>query len=488
MFSLNSLALQVEGVIIGDRVDFKNLSIVTDSRKVTKDSVFIAIEGPTSDGHNFLEDVLVKSPICVIINTSQSNLIQGKSPFITVQDTRKALAILAAQQYKNPAKKIKLIGVTGTNGKTSTVWIIHELLKLLGKKSFRIGTLGVDGLKNSAEYSNLTTPGPHELNKLLAEALTQDIEYCVLEVSSHALDQDRVFNLPFYWVGLTNITRDHLDYHKTFENYIAAKEKIFEFSNQGGICIDNISCEEIYNRQIKNNKNITSLGFNKKADIQLIKRLDKELLLIFEIIKTNNHYKSKTNYVGAHNLENIGLAVSCLESLEIAPIEKIMALLKTIPPVPGRLEPVGSAEFPVFVDYAHTPDALEKVLQTLKPLTKNKLWVIFGCGGNRDKGKRPLMAEAAAKYADFVVVTSDNPRKEDPELIIQDILASGINAKYVNVDRKIAIEETLKMALSGDTVLIAGKGHEDYQIIGEEKFYFSDQAVVKALFNKTSIY
>lgn len=460
-----------------------------DSRKVKKNDVFVAIRGTASDGHQYLKDVCAKEVAAVVVEDKTQVPVNFKGAVVVVQSTRQALEVLAAQFYSSPAKKLFNVGVTGTNGKTSVTYMIESVLKEFGWDTGVIGT--VDHHLGAHKWpTELTTPDPLTLQKRLADFVSLGAKAAAFEVSSHALEQDRADSIPFDVVVFTNLTRDHLDYHKTMENYFRAKEKLFfelPFRSEKHVTAV-INTSDEWGAKIRTADSVTRWSYGEsKSDFK------------FEILKSDfsgSEFRLKSPrgehaltipLVGRHNVYN-SVAALATGVAAGASVETAAKGLSRFRGVPGRLERVqNSLDVHVFVDYAHTDDALRTVLTALKQIREkarhnNKIIVVFGCGGDRDRGKRPLMAKAAVEGADLVVITSDNPRTEDPVQIIQEISAgiprSDLNKSvFIEVDRKEAIRRAIGLAKSGDVVVIAGKGHEDYQIVGTQKFPFSDQLV-----------
>ena len=386
----------------------------------------------------------------------------------------------------NPGENFKMIGVTGTNGKTTVQWIIYNLLERLGTPAFRLGTLGFQapGLKID---TSLTSPDPLSIYDFLRKGREAGAKAGVMEISSHALDQYRAHNV-FFNIGVfTNLSQDHLDYHGNLEDYFLAKVKLLDLvlANAKDLKYAVSNIDDEYGKRFlgeanKRNINCLSFGFDQEADLRIVDFSQSITGSSFSLLYDSDNYPIETTFIGRYNAENFAAAVAtCLQcGFEFA---QVCEKLADLPAVPGRLEPVGNQEIGVYVDYSHTPDALKNALIALQEIVENKLWVIYGCGGDRDKGKRPQMAAIAQEFADKAVLTSDNPRTEDPNQIIQDCLSQGARADLIEVDRRSAIQKTIELAEPGDVVLIAGKGHEDYQILGTEKIHFSDQEEVRKI-------
>lgn len=470
---------------------------VVDSTKLKLDNgLFVAICGDKVDSHKFVKQAFDLGALAAVVSDTNS---LGTWPGLLVSDTRSALSKLAAHFYDRPSKKLSLIGITGTNGKTTTSWLVSHLLNLLGVKCSRLGTIGYS-IGDLSGTSELTTPNAIALNQFLAFSLEQDCKAAVIEVSSHALDQARVQDLEFNMAVFTNLSRDHLDYHKDEQSYFQAKLRLFKLLSAQSTQsepneksarviisnLDNIHGEQIHTlyATLSGIRDL-SFGYNKKAVLKIISFFQTQSGSSLELQYAGQNKIFNSAFIGEHNAENLAAAIAvCLaHGFNLTEISKVT---KFIPVVPGRLENIISAPFSVVVDYAHTPDALQRVLIALRPITKGRLVVLFGCGGDRDKGKRPKMMRVCEQLADLVVVSSDNPRTEDPAQIIKEILSGQESAAKVLVesDRRKAIELAIKELEEGDTLLIAGKGHEDYQIVGQEKLHFSDHKEAKLALNK----
>ncbi len=471
------------------------------SQDVRPGGLFIAVPGFRADGHDFIADAVNRGAAAVIAGKTVN--ISG-AVVVEVADTRRAMGLLAARFYGNPSDNLCLIGITGTNGKTTTSFLVESVLKQAGFATGVIGTIGYY-YKGKAFDNPVTTPESPDLQRILAQMREAGVTHVVMEVSSHAVDLHRIAGCCFDAGIFTNLTQDHLDYHRTLDEYWACKQRFFtEYLAAGP----------------KKDQSFAVVNGNDPRGRQLSECLDIPCLTVGDfgenMIWTENfgygphgmsgniHTPSgvffvRSPLIGTYNLENILCAVGIGTGLNLLP-ENIRAGIESLPCVAGRLEPVfasglsgGKPEIAVYVDYAHTPDALENVLRTVRPLTAGRLVCVFGCGGDRDAGKRPLMGEIAGRMAELAIVTSDNPRTEDPDAIIRDILpgilktggqaypVSDISAGFdgrghvVEPDRRQAIRLAIRAARPGDIVVIAGKGHENYQIIGRETFPFDDR-------------
>lgn len=448
--------------------------IEINSQKVNANFLFVALKGTNSDGHNYIENAINNGATCLLVEKELKNIL---IPYIIVEDTINALNLILKELTKD--LPLKIAGVTGTNGKTTVHWMQSEILENLNIKSTKIGTFGILN-KNFSVKTNLTTPDIITTFENLNESVKNKTDYIFMEVSSHALDQKRVDFIDFDLMLFTNLTQDHLDYHKDMHDYFSAKKLLFRKNQKKQTAIINIDCD--YGLKLKeyceqqNIKTIT-YGFSENSDFKISDYKILKQKSSFSLSYKNKTYLINSNFFAKYNALNLTASIISAFSYGFK-LKDILRILNKIKPVPGRLERVGNSLPTVLVDYAHTPDALKNALSSIKN-DSQKLWVVFGCGGDRDKKKRPLMAKACGEFADYIVVTSDNPRSENPESIIEDILASGIKTEFVEVDRSLAIKKTILKANENDLILIAGKGHEDYQILKDKTIYFSDQEEVR---------
>ena len=454
-----------------------------DSRKIKKGDVFVAIRGVQTDGHLFIKDVLKKSPAAIFSENCEDYIRQKRIPHFRVLDSRRAFAVVIANIYGTPTDKLSLVGITGTNGKTTTSFLIQYMLNRVSKAGL-IGTVHYDDGKKKRSADN-TTPGAELLNEQLNEMVKNGLSYCVMEVSSHALDQRRVEGLRFRDAIFTNLTQDHFDYHKDFENYYQAKKKLFTNLPLPERAI--INTEDQYGvrlaQELKKTKVIT-YGFSPDCDYYADQISENLSEIEFILCRRKNRLRVKVPLQLRYNVLNVLAALAYVDNQGFA-LETMVEFLTKFPGVSGRMEriDVGQA-FHVFVDYAHTPDAIENVLLAVKRLPCNRIISVVGCGGNRDRDKRPKMGAAAERYSDILILTSDNPRGEDPLKILEDVKKGiGVGERKIQVlilpDRTEAIQRAVEIADEGDMILIFGKGHENYQIIGKEKIPFSDQNVVR---------
>jgi len=460
--------------------DFEVAGISCNSKNVKDNFVFIAIKGANDDGHRFVQEAISKGAKAVIVQGARHKAQgTGQNLFILVKDTRKALARLAAEFYGHPSSKIKVIGVTGTNGKTTVTYLLEALLKEAGFAPSVIGTVNYR-FKDRALPSKNTTPGPIELQSMLADMFFQGANYAVLEVSSHALDQNRTEGINFHSAIFTNLTQDHLDYHQTLENYFQAKTKLFGSINSGSFAIINNDNE--HGRRLKRltRAKIITYGIDNPADITA-KDIKFDIAHTeFYLTTGKGEVRLKAGLIGRYNVYNIlaSVAWALQEGIDLSVIKSAIEKFYL---VPGRLERINfDGDFSVFVDYAHTEDALENVIKTLRQLSSNRIIVVFGCGGERDKTKRPKMGSCVTELADCAIITNDNPRSEDPQKIIDDIKRGIKKNNYsVILERFEAIKKSLGMATSGDIVLVAGKGHENYQLLKDKVIPFDDCEAVR---------
>lgn len=451
-------------------------SISSDTRGILPGGIFAAVKGAVRDGHEFLDQAFERGASAAIIGESD-----GKhSPAIVVNNTRKAAAVAASAAYDWPAKALRFIGVTGTNGKTTTVSIIRHLLNCPETPTASVGTLGVlvgDGHPLPGG-DGLTTPGPVELQRLLRQLVDLGVRIVAMEVSSHSLDQYRVEGVTFDAAVYTNLTRDHLDYHQTMEAYFAAKAKLVSLLSANGTVVINADAEEW--KALPSAPTTLTYGVTAKADVTAQDVKLESAGSRWFLSAKGERAEVKLPLTGAVNISNALAAASAAIVIGMK-VKDCAARLSTLPQVPGRLERI-SSEPAVLRDYAHTPDALERTLKSARDLTKGRVIVVFGCGGERDRGKRPLMGAVAEALADVAIVTSDNPRREDPDAIINEIEAGMTKNNHERVtDRRAAIGRALAIAKSDDLIVLAGKGHETYQIRGTQSYPFDEREIVREI-------
>ena len=443
------------------------IELKTDSRKVNPGDTFIAIKNVNTDGHDFIESA-IKNGASKIICEKGSYSVET----VVVPNTKEYLNNYLYENYYPKIKDMKLIGVTGTNGKTTICYLVYQLLTLLGKKCAYIGTIGFY-YGNTKRLLNNTTPDTDLLYDMLLEAKEYGCEYVVMEVSSHALDKNRIFGLEFDEVAFTN----HLDYHKTLENYANAKRKLFEKTRGEKIAIINKDDPHHEKFMLNENKNIT-IG-KTGADVLIKNYSLSHLHTKIEFNYEDKIYNTQINMVGSYNVYNYLTALMLVHKLGFS-IDSIINITKDLMAPAGRMEMIKYNTNSVFVDYAHTPDAVINVLKSANEYKKGRIITIIGCGGDRDRTKRPIMGRAAEENSDYVIFTDDNPRTEDEKQIMNDIV-TGLNKDNHEIifDRKNAIIKGMSMLKDNDILMILGKGHEDYQIIGTEKHHFSDQEIVR---------
>ena len=473
---INELFKDVEYKIlqkVSDEINGEDLEF--DSRKIKQGDVFIALEGSIVDGHTFISKAIENGAKTILVEKDVDK-VEGINYFL-VDGIREKMGIIASNFYGYPQNQLKIVGVTGTNGKTTTTYILESIL---GEKNVaRIGTVEYKIGDEIIPAPN-TTPSSLEIIKICKKALEKNIKYLIMEVSSHGLDIGRVNMLRFEAGIFTNLTLDHLDYHKIMENYYLAKRKLFDLVKDKKNSIINIDDE--YGKRYLEYTNGISYGIGQgdiQGEIKQITREGQEVTIkIFE-----KEYKINLRLLGRYNLSNLLGAIGAVKTLGLSD-EEIISKIPLIHGAPGRFEPVKiDRDFTVIVDYAHTGDALENILKSINEFKTNRVITVFGCGGDRDKTKRPIMGGIAEKYSDIVIVTSDNPRTEDPEEIIKDIVVGLTKENHiVEIHREKAIEKAISLAEKNDIILIAGKGHENYQVIGREKIHFDDkEEVIKAI-------
>ena len=477
---LKQLIQNLPSATIEGSVDREVVGITYDSRRVTPGMVFVAIPGQNADGHEFINSALDRGATAVICE--RNRLVSPRATRIYVPDVREAMACAARSYYHHPSAKLKVIGVTGTNGKTTVAFMIKAILEAAGHSTGLMGTVRYE-IGDRVIPAARTTPESLEVQQMMWQMLKAGCEACVMEVSSHALEQKRVLGVEFDVAIFTNLTRDHLDYHGTMENYFAAKKKLFAALEAGakkGAAVINID-DDFGARLAGTTKVEVELNFGLRQSARL--RATKIELSAhgsrFVIETPERKFALRLPLIGRHNIYNALAAVGACLALQVD-VVKIQAALNKMPPVPGRLERVDCGQpFGVFVDYAHTDDALRNVLTTLREIAKGRVLLAFGCGGNRDAGKRSRMGRVAAELADFTLITSDNPRNEDPAKIAAQIEegyhAVRAEACAVELDRRRAIAQIIGKAEPGDLVLIAGKGHETYQEFEDTVVPFDDR-------------
>lgn len=449
-----------------------------DSRQVDNDDLFICVQGFKTDGHRYINDAINKGANAVVIDKDLENYNKNIT-YIKVNDSRKAMPLLSKNFFDDPLQNIDLIGVTGTNGKTTTTYLIKDILNKSGYKTGLIGTIEVfDG--NKTIDSSRTTPEALDIYRFLAEMRENDVKYVVMEVSSHALALNRVDTMEFKSAVFTNLTQDHLDYHNTMEDYAIQKAKLFKKIKKNGTAI--INNDDEYSELFKNqtDKKVITYSLNNESDLQA-----ENIELSLKGVKFSiENLRFELNLTGKFNIYNSLAAIGVAKGLEIDN-NIIKTSLENVTGIPGRFETVNLQQpYNVIVDYAHTPDSMINILEAVKHFEHNNIIIVFGCGGERDKGKRPIMGEIAVREGDSVVVTTDNPRSEDPETIIREIQIGIKDSKFdtpysIVPDRGEAIFEAIAQAQENDVVIIFGKGHETYQVFADKTIDFDDREVAK---------
>ena len=451
------------------------VALKTDSRAVKPGDTFIAIPNVARDGHDYIEQAIANGATKIIAEHGSY-----KVETIIVESTREYLKTYLYENYYPLIKDIKLIGLTGTNGKTTTCLMTYQILKMLKKNVAYMGTIGFYYGDVKKPMVN-TTPDVDVLYNMLLEAKENGVEYFVMEVSSHALDKDRIHGLEFDEVAFTNLTQDHLDYHKTLENYANAKRILFTKTRNDKIAIINGDDEHYQHFVLESNNNII-IGQH-DSDVKILEMSFSHLGTIFKFEYLNHEYQARLNMVGRYNIYNYLIALLLVNKLGVK-IEDILALNDKLKAPAGRMELLKYGTNSIFVDYAHTPDAVINVLKSAEEFKNGRIITIIGCGG-RDATKRPIMGKAALEHSDYVIFTSDNPRSEDPQMILDDITngLSGSNFE-IEVDRQKAIIKGMQQLKHNDILMILGKGHEDYQITKTGKHHFSDQEEVMKYITK----
>ena len=480
---LQDLLKHVDVVDIKGENNIDVTGIFTDSRKSIEGSAFIALTGVQVDGHQYVDNALGLGAK-IVVHQEEIDTAKAGITYIKVKDSADAAGKMATHWYGDPSSKLKLVGVTGTNGKTTTATLLYEMFRKLGYKAGLLSTVAnyVDGKEYHATH---TTPDPLSLNEMLAKMVDAGCDYAFMEVSSHAIHQKRISGLRFEGGVFTNLTQDHLDYHKTMEEYLKAKKMFFDNLPATAFALTNIDDKNglvmLQNTKAKKQTYSVRTLADFKAKI-LEKHFDGTAIEI-------NGKELQVQFVGVFNVYNL-LAVYGATVLLGEDPDKAMLILSTLKPVSGRFETIRSPEdYTAIVDYAHTPDALTNVLEAIHEVLdgKGRVITVVGCGGNRDKTKRPIMAREAVRLSDQVILTSDNPRHEEPQAIIND-MADGLNSQQMKktlliTEREQAIKTACTLAKAGDVILIAGKGHEDYQDVKGIKHHFDDREVVRNIFN-----
>lgn len=453
-------------------------NIQYDSRKIQQNDIFVCLSGFEVDGHDYAAKAL-EAGATVIICEKDVEIDNKNITILKVKEGRKTLAIISSNYYGNPTKNLKILGVTGTNGKTTTVYILKSILEKAGKKVGLVGTVA-NYIGDKKIKSERTTPESLELQKLFRDMVDHGCEYCVMETSSHSLQLDRVYGFN-YEVGIfTNLTRDHLDFHKTFENYYSAKFTLFERSKN---CVINVDDDYGYkilkDTEELENKNVLTYSIKNDSDFKA-SNIEMQNGNISYIV---NGVAYKSILPGEYNIYNTLGAIAAMKAIGIEDEYIRMGLLDVV--VPGRCERIGykyNIPYDIIIDFAHTPDGLKNILETLRRFTTNRLIAVYGCGGDRDKVKREELGRIGTELSDYAIITSDNPRDEDPMEIIKEIIAGINKTNFIAIENRTeAIKMAINMAEEGDVIVLAGKGHENYQIINEGTIHFDEREVVEEI-------
>ncbi len=476
----------IPNIKLKGNLDASVQGISYDSRLVKKGHLFVAIKGEKADGADFVQQAVDRGAVAVASEKPVST--DPQVPSIAVANARIFLADVSRLFYGDPASKLKLVGITGTNGKTTTAWMMESLFASAGLHCCLAGTLGMRiGTRTFA--SERTTPEAPDLLRFLDRAVNDGCTHGVMEVSSHSLVLRRVFGVKFTVGVFMNLTRDHLDFHNDMETYFQAKKMLFSPGNRNQVEQAVINTDDPFGKRLAGEADcpVMSFGFREPAEIRVLEYQSRANGMDLDLATPKGRIRFRSELIGHPNAYNIMAATGAALYLNIDPV-KIQNGIEALKEVPGRLELVDAGQdFTVIVDYAHSPDALENLLQTVSQLPHARIITVFGCGGDRDRTKRPIMGEVAANMNDMVLVTSDNPRSEDPHQILADIepgLKRGSAAYEIIPDRRRAIDCAISMARKGDVVVIAGKGHEDYQIIGNRVVSFDDRKQARELIEK----
>ena len=483
---LSELALLIpDAKILGGDVEISGIE--HDSRKVTMKNLFVCMEGAHVDGHNFISQAVSRGAVAVL--TTRKNFLPPENiSALIVPDMLNALAVIVPYFYDYPARAMRIIGITGTNGKTTTTYLLREIFTCASLKVGLIGTIQI--LIGDETFPNPnTTPNVIDLQKILVEMRDKNIQIVVMEVSSHALAENRVAGIEFDTAIFTNLTQDHLDFHGSMENYLQAKSKLFDMVSRSGrkqnktaiVNVDDAASSEILNHC--RCEKIT-YGIENPANLRGVELDIKSGGMKFKIRGDFGVMNLTLHITGIFNVYNVLAALGAALAENIRP-DVIKLALENFKSVPGRFERIFSDKpFEIIVDYAHTPDGVKNVLETAAQICKGKIITVFGCGGDRDHGKRPLMGKIASELSDVVIITSDNPRTESPENILNDIEAGIAKKNYERIiDRRAAIFRAIELAGAGDIVLVLGKGHENYQILGTGKIHFDDREIAREAVN-----
>jgi UDP-N-acetylmuramoyl-L-alanyl-D-glutamate--2,6-diaminopimelate ligase len=480
--TLRELLETLPRATVSGPLDVEVSAVTADSRRVEPGGVFVAVRGHEADGHRFIADAWKRGAAAVVAERAPEEDDISKGAWVHVPDTREALAVLADLFAGQPSRDLKLVGVTGTNGKTTTAFLIHHVMCELWMRAGMLGTIRTDdGVERTP--TERTTPDPVELQALLARMFSNGCRGAVMEVSSHGIDQKRVASVAFDVAVFTNLSQDHLDYHGTMENYFAAKRQWFESLAETPLGKEPVAVVNLDDRrgvelagELKGRMEVLGYGVGANCDFRAEAVRQSPEGTQFALVAKGKSFLVRTPLIGRFNVYNAVAAIAAASALGLRPREVVRAMANA-PQVPGRMELVGHRDgVAVFVDYAHTPDALDNACRTLRELEPRRLITVFGCGGDRDQDKRPVMAAVAARHSDACILTSDNPRSEDPEAILDQIERGAGECPYARVvDRAEAIKKAVDSAGRGDIVLIAGKGHETYQQFSDRTIDFDDR-------------
>lgn len=481
---LSKILDKIDDVVVKGNSEIEVADIFYDSRSVTPNSLFVAIKGFKTDGHEYIESALEKGAIAIAIEEDAYDVtsIPGNITVIIHKDTRELLAFMACNFYNHPSREFKLVGITGTKGKTTTSYMVKSILEHGGKKVGLIGTIA-NYIGNEEIPTERTTPESLDLQRLFRKMADSHVDVVVMEVSSHSLALNRVAGLTFDFAIFTNLTQDHLDFHKTFDNYLEAKAKLFKVAKEGFV-----NCDDMYASRLMKLATcpITTYGIDNNPFVSARDIIITNSYSEFKLPFNKMIQKIRVGIPGRFTVYN-ALAAICVCIKLGASVESIITGLDAVK-VPGRSEVIPNLRgCTILVDYAHTPDSLENILRACKTYTKGEIICVFGCGGDRDRAKRPMMGEIAGKLAGYTIITTDNPRTEKPEDIIKEIEEGIKNTKgkyKIVVNREKAIEQALRRAKKNDLVLIAGKGHETYQEINGVKHHFDDKEVINNVLKK----
>lgn len=463
-------------------------AIEYDSRKVIEGSLFVCIKGFEADGHDFARQAVDTGAVALCV---ERQLVGIDVPQLLVESTRQALAFASSRFFGLPSTKLDIAGITGTNGKTTTTYLLDSIMRHAGKKTGVIGTVATQ-IGDEQLHASRTTPESADLQALLAQMVEQGVKHVSMEVSSHAIDLHRIDNVSFGVVAFTNLTQDHLDYHRSMENYFGAKKRLFtDFDARARVVDINTEIGLKLASELSADYDVLTVGTQPEANVRAINVEPQPFGTYFTLQTPSGEAYVTLPLPGGYNVDNALVAAGCAYALGVD-VKTIAESLSAAHQVPGRLERIISGQpFEVVVDYAHTPDSLEKAIRAMKDATHGKVIVVFGCGGDRDPLKRPIMGKVAGTWADIAIATSDNPRTEDAVAIllqVEDGLRASGGMFNTEVNRRHAIERACVLAKPGDCVLIAGKGHEDYQIFAHHTIHFDDREVARESLRKLGYY